>query len=111
MLDDPFSRGDDPFSQGRGSGGGQGGGSGSGLTVIGILLVALGLFFFITVSCVQSFWDGRTYCDFGDPSTWTYAGGGLGFMSWLRVVLLAAGGLFVVLGALQKSSAKKQDEG
>lgn len=77
------------------------------LITAGVLLFVLGVILFAAVNCAQT-WGGVTICGFGDPYSWR-SDPGLGFMVWLRVVLLAAGGLMVVCGAVLKSNKSASD--
>ena len=76
------------------------------LLVAGVVLFVLGVLFFASVNCAQT-WRGVTICGFGDPYSWR-EDPGLGFMvwgSWSGVHGLAAGGLMVV----RRGSVKGQE--
>ena len=79
------------------------------LIAVGVVLFVLGVIFFAAVNCAQT-WGGVTICGFGDPRSWD-SDPGLGYMVWLRVVLLATGGLMVVCGAVLKGNTRRADGG
>ena len=85
------------------------------LIAVGVVLFVLGVIFFAAVNCAKTWGDETTpipttFCGFGDPRSWdSYPG--LGYMVWLRVVLLATGGLMVVCGAVLKGNTRRADGG
>ena len=83
-----------------------------GMLITGVLLFGLSLLLYITVTCIdiEVWWAGRiTTCGFGDPNFWS-DDPGLGFMSWLRPVLLAAGGVLTGVGLVRKTSSTKASD-
>ncbi|MCE2530814.1 MAG: hypothetical protein J4G11_13245 [Acidimicrobiia bacterium] len=79
---------------------------GRGMLITGVLLFGLSVLLYITVTCIEiEVWFARiATCGFGDPNFWI-DDPGLGFMSWLRPVLLAAGGVLTAVGLVRKTSS------
>lgn len=73
----------------------------------GVVLFTLGLYFFATVTCVEVPSANVTWCGIGDQNSW-HDPPTLGFMSWLRLVLLAGGGLLAVSGWTLRAKDKRR---